>query len=226
MKYVIIGNGVAGITAAESIRQFDASGDIYIISDETFPPYCRPMISHLLEGAVPREKLPIRGKDFYEKNRITPVLGTRASSLDTERRIVVDENGQKHSYDRLLLACGADPRDIRAEGQDLENIFFMRNIGQVNKMISSLPRVENALVLGGGLVGFKAAYSLLRRGISVTMLIRSGYPLSMQVDETAGEMIQKVLQENGLTVRTGVSVEAFEGNGRVSKALLSDGNRI
>ncbi len=226
MKYVIIGNGVAGITAAESVRQYDPRGDISIIADETFPPYCRPMISHLLEGAVPREKLPIRGKDFYEKNRITPVLGTRASSLDTERRIVVDENGQKHSYDRLLLACGADPRDIRAEGQDLENIFFMRNIGQVNKMISSLPRVENALVLGGGLVGFKAAYSLLRRGISVTMLIRSGYPLSMQVDETAGEMIQKVLQENGLTVRTGVSVEAFEGNGRVSKALLSDGNRI
>lgn len=226
MKYVIVGNGVAGITAAESIRQFDASGDIYIISDETFPPYCRPMISHLLEGAVSSEKLPIRGKDFYEKNRITPVLGTRASSLDTERHIVVDENGQKHSYDRLLLACGADPRAIGAKGQSLENIFFMRNIEQANKMISALPGVENALVLGGGLVGFKAAYSLLRRGISVTMLIRSGYPLSMQVDETAGEMIQKVLQENGLTVRTGISVEAFEGNSRVSKALLSDGNRI
>lgn len=226
MNYVIIGNGVAGITAAETIRQFDDAGDIVLISDEAFPPYCRPMISYFLEGAVSAEKLPIRGKDFYGKNRITPVLGSRVSSLDTDRRIVVTEEGKSHSYDKLLIACGADPRHIDAGGADLENIFFMRNIDQVKQMISVLPQVENSLVLGGGLVGFKAAYSLLKRGASVTMLIRSGYPLSMQVDETAGHMVRKVLQDNGLKVLTGVTVEAFEGNATVKSALLSDGSRI
>ncbi|MFW6428369.1 MAG: NAD(P)/FAD-dependent oxidoreductase [Desulfosalsimonas sp.] len=226
MKYVIIGNGVAGITAAETIRRFDESGDISIISDETFPPYCRPMISNFLEGSVPEEKLPIRGKDFYDKNRINPVLGVRAASVDTDAGLVTTKDGKTYPYDRLLLACGADPKGIDAQGANLENIFFMRNIDHVRNMISALPRVKNALVLGGGLVGFKAAYSLLKRGISVTMLIRSGYPLSMQVDETAGQMIQKVLQDHGLTVRTGVSAEAFEGNGRVRRAVLSDGNRI
>ncbi|MFW6297607.1 MAG: NAD(P)/FAD-dependent oxidoreductase [Desulfosalsimonas sp.] len=226
MKYVIIGNGVAGVTAAETIRRFDDSGDISIISDETFLPYCRPMISNLLEGALPPEKLPIRGKDFYDKNRINPVLGVRAASVDPDGRIVTTKDGKTYPYDRLLLASGADPKGIDAQGTDLENIFFMRNIGQVKKMVSALPEVKNALVLGGGLVGFKAAYSLLKRGVSVTMLIRSGYPLSMQVDETAGQMIQKVLQDHGLTVRTGVSAEAFEGNGRVRRAVLSDGNRI
>ncbi|MCF8111521.1 MAG: FAD-dependent oxidoreductase [Desulfobacteraceae bacterium] len=226
MKYVIIGNGVAGVTAAETIRRFDESGDISIISDETFLPYCRPMISNLLEGSVPEEKLSIRSKDFYDKNRISPVLGVRASSIDTGSRVVVTEDGKKHPYDRLLLACGADPKGLDAKGSELENIFFMRNIAHVKKMISALPQIKNALVLGGGLVGFKAAYSLLKRGVSVTMLIRSGYPLSMQVDETAGRMIQTVLQDHGLTVRTGVSAEAFEGNGRVQKAVLSDGDRI
>ncbi|MFP3998381.1 MAG: NAD(P)/FAD-dependent oxidoreductase [Desulfobacterales bacterium] len=226
MKYVIIGNGVAGVTAAETIRRFDDSGDISIISDETFLPYCRPMISNLLEGALPPEKLPIRGKDFYDKNRINPVLGVRAASVDPDSRIVTTKDGKTYPYDRLLLASGADPKGIDARGTDLENIFFMRNIGQVKKMVSALPEVKNALVLGGGLVGFKAAYSLLKRGVSVTMLIRSGYPLSMQVDETAGQMIQKVLQDHGLTVRTGVSAEAFEGNGRIRRAVLSDGNRI
>lgn len=226
MKYVIIGNGVAGITAAESIRQFDSQGDITIISDETFPPYCRPMISHLLEGSASAEKLPIRAKDFYEKNRVTPVLGARVTAMDVDACTVRTADGKTHPYDRLLLASGADPRTIAAQGCDLPNIFFMRTIDQVRQMLRILPDVRHALVLGGGLVGFKAAYGLLQQGISVTMLIRSGYPLSMQVDETAGQMIQKVLQDHGLTVRTGVSVKAFEGNGRVRMAHLSDGNRI
>ena len=226
MKHVIIGNGVAGLTAAETIRRMDPESEITLISDETFLPYCRPMISHLLEGAVPAEKLPIRGKNVYAQNRIEPVLGTRAAALDVERRVVTTEDDKTHAYDRLLLACGADPRQIDAQGRDLKNIFFMRTVEQVRQMLEVLPEVNHALVLGGGLVGFKAAYSLLRRGITVTMLIRSDYPLSMQVDETAGQIIQAVLQANGLTVRTGTSVAAFEGNGRVRMAHLSDGSRV
>lgn len=226
MKYIIIGNGIAGITAAESIRQCDHHGDITMISDETFLPYCRPMISHLLEGAVSEDKLPIRGKDFYEKNRIHTVLGTRASYLDIDRGVVATADGKTYPYDRLLLACGADPRHVEAEGSDLENIFFMRNIHQVKNMTKILPKVRNALVLGGGLVGFKAAYALMRRGVAVTMLIRSTYPLSMQVDKIAGRMVRDVLQSHGLKVRTGVSVEAFEGSGRVRRAILSDGDKI
>jgi NAD(P)H-nitrite reductase large subunit len=82
------------------------------------------------------------------------------------------------------------------------------------------------LVLGGGLVGFKAAYGLLRRGIDVTMLIRSGYPLSMQVDPEAGMMIRDELTRHGLNVRVDVEALAFEGNGRVESAALSDDSQI
>ncbi|MFW6284603.1 MAG: NAD(P)/FAD-dependent oxidoreductase [Desulfosalsimonas sp.] len=226
MNYVIIGNGVAGVTAAEAIRQIDARGPITMISDETHPPYCRPMISNLLEGAVDVSRLPIRGPDFYDRLSITPVLGSRVSSLDVNARTVTTADGQNHAYDRLLIAAGADPRPLDARGLDLNNIFFMRNIAQVQEMIAAIADTRHALVLGGGLVGFKAAYSLLKRNIAVTMLIRSGYPLSMQVDETAGEMIRQVLCDHGLTVRTGISVTAFEGRGRVQSAHLSDGSQI
>jgi NAD(P)H-nitrite reductase large subunit len=226
MNYLILGNGIAGITAAETIRQLDDHGQITLISDETFSPYCRPMISHLLEGAVDISRLPVRGTDFYEKNKITPILGARVDSIDTRTQTAVTKNGKSFFYDRLLIATGADPRPIDAQGLDLEGVFFMRNVEHVKKMIKTLPQVRHALVLGGGLVGFKAAYSLLRQKISVTMLIRSGYPLSMQVDETAGEIIRRSLEKNGLTVKTGISVTAFEGKNKLQAAHLSDNTSI
>ncbi len=226
MRYVILGNGVAGIHAAEAIRHLDADGPITMISDEPSLPYCRPMISLVLEGTAGREALPIRSDRFYEDLRITPVLGERVVGLDTEERTVSLPRGDHIAYDRLLIATGADPRPIRAEGRELPGVFPMRTEAHVGGMLETLPDVKNALVLGGGLVGFKAACGLLHRNIPVTMLIGSGYPLSMQVDEHAGRMIQDELVRKGLTVRVGTEVTAFEGNGRVKRAHLSDGTTL
>jgi NAD(P)H-nitrite reductase large subunit len=222
MRYVIIGNGVAGVHAAETIRRFDPHGAITLISDEASPPYCRPMISMVLEGSATPEKLPIRDAGFYADLGITAVLGTRASAIDVDNRAVAVD-GRCYPYDKLLIASGADPRRIKAAGLELGNIFFMRTEIHVRQMLAALPQVRRALVLGGGLVGFKASYGLLRRGIAVTMLIRSGYPLSMQVDAEAGRLIADELKAHGLAVRVGVEAEAFEGAGRVSGARLSDG---
>jgi NAD(P)H-nitrite reductase large subunit len=226
MKHVIIGNGVAGTVAAETLRRLDPESQILIVSDEASPPYCRPMISMLLEGRVSEKALPIRGEGFYEELGITPVLGSRISRLDPDRKTLETGDGRVLSYDRLLIASGADPRPIKAENQELENIFYMRTRAQVQEMIRSLRGAKNALVLGGGLVGFKAAYGLLRRGIRVTMLIRSGYPLSFQVDETAGRMIQETLEKQGLEVRVGAEVKAFEGVRQVRGARLKDGGKV
>lgn len=223
MGYVILGNGVAGVHAAEIIRQLDPNGKITMISDEVFPPYCRPMISMVLEGSVPPEKLPIRPSSFYEEFKIEPVLGNRVSAVDVDHR-AVSVNGKGYPYDKLLIATGADPRRIKADGLELKNIFFMRTETHVRQMLSTLPTIRKALVLGGGLVGFKASYGLLRRGIQVIMLIRSGYPLSMQVDSEAGRMIWDELKAHGLDVRLGVEATAFEGKDTVSRAHLSDGS--
>ncbi len=225
LNYVIIGNGVAGIHAAETLRQLDPNGTITMISDEVFPPYCRPMISMVLEGAVPPEKLPIRSSSFYEEFKIEPVLGNRVSAVDVDNR-AVSVNGKVYPYDKLLIATGADPRRIKAEGLELKNIFFMRTETHVRQILATLPTVRKALVLGGGLVGFKASYGLLRRGIQVTMLIRSGYPLSMQVDSEAGRMVWDELKAHGLDVRIGVEATAFEGKDSVTKAHLSDGTLL
>lgn len=232
MKYIIIGNGIAGIQAAETIRQMDSTGRITMIGDETFSPYCRPMISLVLEGAITPEKLAIRGDDFYERNQIEPVLGKRVTQIDVaDRKVIIDETpkgGAKtcFSFDKLLIASGADARPIKAEGLDLKNIFYMRGQADVLGMRETLTKARKALVLGGGLVGFKAAYGLMKRGLEVTMLIKSGYPLSMQVDESAGNLILNELVKHGLHVRVGAEVSSFEGNRHVTGAHLSDGSAI
>ncbi len=226
MNHVIIGNGIAGVSAAESIRELDGSGSIFMIGDEPVVPYCRPMISLVLEGIVSPSKLPIRGSDFYEALNITPVLGSRVARMDVDAKTLFLSDGKTLPYDTLLIASGADPRPIKARTEHLTNIFFMRNQHQVMKMLEALPETRRALVLGGGLVGFKAASGLLHRGIDVTMLIQSAYPLSLQVDETAGCMILAELTRRGLNVRVGVEVTAFKGAGTVTGAYLSDGSEV
>jgi nitrite reductase (NADH) large subunit len=225
MNYAIIGNGIAGVAAAEAIRRIDPLGPITMIGDERGPPYCRPMISMVLEGRIGPERLPIRDNRFYDHLGITPILGRRATGIDVDQRQVLIGD-RLIDYDRLLIASGADPRPIRAEGRDLGNIFFMRRRDDVQGMLAALGNVRRALVLGGGLVGFKAAYGLLRRGVATTMLIGSAYPLSMQVDARAGVMIRDALTAEGLDVRVNLEVRAFEGNGVVRRAHLSDGTTL
>jgi len=224
-RHLIIGNGVAGISAAETIRARDPDSTIAMIAGETFPPYSRPLISMVLQGEISADELPIRGEDFYERLGIEPIIGEMVTELDCERNRVVTDKGRTVHFDRLLIATGADPRRIEAEGLHLANIHFMRTEGHVRAMLGCLPDVKRALVLGGGLVGFKAAYGLLHHGIKVTMLIRSGHPLSMQLDATAGGMVLDKLVSKGLEVRVGVGATAFDGNGRVREAQLSDGSR-
>ena len=223
MEYVILGNGIAGVCAAETIRQFDSEGDITMVADETFTPYSRPMISMVLAGQVASDQLPIRNSSFYEDLKITAVLGNRISGIKINKKRVMIHNGSSLHFDRLLIATGADPRPIKAEGLNLKNIFFMRTEAHIRNMLAVIPQTKKALVLGGGLVGFKAAYGLLQRGLDVTMLITSDYPLSMQVAEPAGKLILAELRDYGLKVRVGISVEAFDGNGSVTGAHLSDG---
>ncbi|MBG0780573.1 MAG: FAD-dependent oxidoreductase, partial [Desulfotignum balticum] len=127
----------------------------------------------------------------------------------------------------LLIASGADARQIKVPGSELRNVFTMRTQKDVLDQLEAVSQgVENALVLGGGLVGFKAAHALLKRGINVTMLITSPYPLAMQVDETAGKMILKELETHGLTVKVGVSVTAFDGGETVKNARLDSGETL
>jgi NAD(P)H-nitrite reductase large subunit len=226
MKHLIIGNGIAGVQAAETIRRYDPDSAITLIGGETFPPYCRPMISLLLEGSIPAEKMIIRDEDFYTSLRIEPVIGDWVQAIDVEKKEVYTAEGKTHPFDRLLIASGADPQVIDIEGADLNKIFSMRNESDVKKIIHSLEGAKKALVLGCGLVGLKAAQGLLHRGLEVTVVEKLSHPLPITVDEKAGQMITERLESMGINLRMESQAVAFEGNGVVREAHLADGSKI
>ncbi len=227
-KHLIIGNGIAGVSAAEAIRALDPEGGITFIAREELLPYSRPMISNVLAGSADFSQLPIRGPDFYQDLGAEVVTGQEAVTLDLEDRTVTTSSGAQKDFDTLLIASGADPRKLKAKGAGAKGVFYLRSADDVRGILRALPGTTHALVLGGGLVGFKAAYGLLSRGVPVTMLIASGYPLSLQVDAEAGAMIQAELVKHGLSVEVGVEVTALETDtaGRVSRAQLSDGGAL
>jgi NAD(P)H-nitrite reductase large subunit len=180
----------------------------------------------VLDGSLSPDSLAVRSGRFYDDLRIEPILGKRATGIDPENRTVEIGSDAVISYDKLLIASGADARRIRIPGADLDGVFYMRNERHVRQIVRAIPDAGHALVFGGGLVGFKAAYGLLHRGLKTTMLIKSGYPLSMQTDETAGKIILDELLRRGMNVRTGTDAVAFEGNRKVSTAVLSDGTSL
>lgn len=227
MRHVIIGNGIAGVEAIGAIRSLDQAASVTLIAREPHPPYCRPMISLLLAGEVAESALPIRDAGFYERMGVEALLGREAVRISVAARTVVLDDGEEVGFDRLLVASGSDPRLIEAANLELPGVFFFRTWDHARELVRACAGARRALVAGGGLVGFKAAHGLLQRGIPVTLLIRSGYPLSMQVDAAAGALILEQLLLHGLEVRTGLEVRAFEArSGRLAAAVLDDGSSL
>jgi nitrite reductase (NADH) large subunit len=228
LRHVIIGNGIAGVSAAEAIRALDPEAAITFIAREEHLPYSRPMISQVLAATADFSQLPLRPSDYYQELHADALTGQEAVAIDWEVRTVGTDRGAKVPFDRLLIASGADPRRLKVDGASSRGVFTMRKADDVRQMLEAIKEARHALVLGGGLVGFKAAYGLLRRGLAVTMLIRSSHPLAMQVDAEAGAIIQGELERHGLTVQVGVEVTAIESDrfGRVARAQLSNGQAL
>lgn len=222
MRHVIVGASAAGVSAAETLRCHDESADIIIISDEELI-YSRPMLSYYLAGTRDEEGLLYRSRHFFEDNRIEAIIG-RAVKLDPEKNQVCLEDGREVDYDRLLLATGASPRYPKAEGMDKEGVFGLRKMTDVEGMLARLPQARQAVVLGAGLVGLKAAAGLKEQGCEVTVLVGSPHVLSQMLDETSSEVFKRIFEENGVPILTGVQAAEVLGETQVEGLKVASGD--
>ncbi|MFH1621960.1 MAG: FAD-dependent oxidoreductase, partial [Candidatus Omnitrophota bacterium] len=233
-KIVIIGSSAAGISAVEEIRKRNKEDKIVMISDENYPTYCRCLISYFLSGDIREKGLIYRTEDFFKNNNIELLLGRKAVEIRPKKNVVViqekDAKGDikktQIEYDYLILANGASPKFPDKKGMQKKGVFGFRTVEDAMRISELLPITTTACVLGGGLIGLKAAYALRKRGPEVKVIIRSSQVLSQVLDKESASMFQQRIEENGIEVITGTDVSEIIGNGDVKAIKLESGKVI
>ena len=225
-SYGIIGNGITGVIAAETLRNVDASCAITIIADDPFPAYYRPALKDYLSGRLVEERLWVRPATFYRDQHIRFIPG-RVVSINTQQHVVQLHNGQQVGYDKLLLANGARPRTLSCPGLDLAGVSTLRTIADYQEILRRLEHAQRVVVYGSGTLALESAEILHHRGYQVTHLMRGQKLWSEVLDPTASDLVLHEERRAGIDVRTGEEIAAIIGkHGQVSKVITASGAHI
>ncbi|MCD8106218.1 MAG: FAD-dependent oxidoreductase [Lachnospiraceae bacterium] len=225
LRYVILGGGVAGVSAAEAIRKRDQTGEILILSAEDYLPIHRPMLTKNLSIAdAPDEELYLHPAAWYEELAIRLRLGETAEMLDPERKIVhTAKTGEEIPYDRLIFATGAECFIPPFEGWQKEGVVTIRHLSDSRKIQDWMKTAKNAVVIGGGVLGLEAASELLRNGIHVTVLEAAPQIIGRQADADSAAVLRKKMADLGVTCLEGVQIEGVLGEEHANAVKLKTG---
>ena len=228
MNYVIIGNSVAAVGAIRGIRNIDPQGNISVISRERHIAYGRPLISYLLGGLVTEKRMAYLPEDFYEKNRVNLLLGSEVVGVNSDKKQVKLAGGDTLPYDRLLIATGGDPFVPPIEGlAGKEKVFTFTTWDDADKLKGISHDIGRVVVIGGGLIGLKAAEGLHLLGKQITIVELADRILSNAFDRPAGRIVAKKMKANGIDVITEDTVVRIEGEGPVINGVtLKSGDFI
>lgn len=225
MQYVIIGSSAAGISAIEAIRTKDKDSKIIVVSDEKRPLYSRCLISYLLAGTIDEKNIWYRKDGFFKANKVEALLGVRAEEIDVKKKEISLSNKEKIKFDKLLIATGASPKLEDIPGIYKKGVFPLRTIGHAIEIQAMLDKVKSAAILGGGLIGLRAAYALKNRGKDTSVFVKSGSILSQIIDKDAAGFMQARMEEKGIKIFTGVAAKEVVGPESVNGVMLDNGSR-
>ena len=228
MRYVIIGAGVAGVEAAKVIRAQDIEGQIVMVSADT-DVHSRCMLHKFIAGERDERGLDFTEKDFFERYQIQWIKGVRAAGLDTEKKQVRLEDGRSISFDKLLLANGADSFiPPVGELRKASNVYGLRNLTDAQAIVAAAEDAKNVLVIGSGLVGLDAAYGLLERGKKLTVVEMADQILPVQLDKNGAKAYQERFEQAGVKFVLGrkASEASCEADGKIAKVTLDNGESL
>lgn len=225
-RLLIIGNSAAGISCAEAFRKKDKDTRVTIVSKEDYPGYNRCLISYYLAGDIKEDKLLYKPKDFYSQNNIELLLGKPASRVDAKKNQVVLEDKSRIDYDHLVLANGSSAVLPEIKGIKKNGVLAFRTIQDAKKMLELSAVTNTVSVLGGGLIGLKAAYALKKRGMEVKVIVKSDNVLSQVLDNESARMFHNLFLKQGIDIMTGSGVQEIIGNGDCKAVKLDSGKVI
>lgn len=224
--YVILGNGAAGHYAAEAIRKRDRTGTITMISNEPYRTYNRPMLTKSIMAGLNEEQIAVEDTSWYEENRIYQILGHEVVKIDPEAKEVHLDDGSKYHYTKLIYALGSECFVPPIKGVDKDGVIAIRRLSDTKKVAEKLKETKHAVVIGGGVLGLEAAWELKKSKCEVTVLELAPVLMGRQLDKTAGEMLKKISEGQGIKIYTGVQIEAIESGEKVEGVRLADGTVI
>ncbi len=226
-RFVIIGGGAVGNAAAEELRRDGYRGRITILSSVEETPIDRPNLSKdYMAGEAEPDWMPLRDAGWYAERDIDLRLKTTVTKVDPKAHTVTLEGGETLTYDKLLLAMGAVPRDLkRLPGGDLEGILTLRSLGDADRILAQVGEGKRAVVIGASFIGMEVAASLAKgQKVAVTVVDRVDFPFQKALGDHIGKAFMDTHAANGVQFHLGVLIEGFVGeDGRVTGVQLTDG---
>jgi len=226
INYVIVGNGIAGLSAAEAIRKNDENGRITIISAENYLTYYRVKLTHFISKDFNDNELFIHNEQWYKERNIDLALGKMVNKIYTDLNEIELSDKTKIKYDKLLLANGSRPFIPSIKGNEKEGVFALRTIDDLKKEQSYFKKCNNITVIGGGLLGLEAAWAIKKLNKEVNIVEFFSHLLPRQLDEALSNKFGHQLEENGLNLYLGAATDEILGDGKVEGIRLQDGREI
>ncbi len=223
--YFIIGGGVAGTTAAETIRGRDKEASIAIVSDEPYRFYSRIILSkpNFFLEKIPFDQVWLKKESWYSDNNITLIAGKKATQLDAFKKTILLDDGREVGYEKLLLAVGGNARKYDIPGSEKQNIFYIRTLDDAKAVIVAVKKAKRAVVIGGGFVSFEMCDMLRLAGIDVTFIMREPFFWQTLLDEPSGRMIEEALEKGGVKILRNAEVVEITGGEAAEGVKLKDG---
>ncbi len=226
-RYIIIGGGIAGGKACESIREIDKFGSLALITQENHQPYQRPPLSKtFLRNEVGLEKVYLQEQNFYKQNDVDLLLGTSVLKIEPEHTRIVLDDGRELGYEKLLLATGGRARKLDIPGSELKNVFSLRTIEDSKAIQSASGRGKRALVMGGSFIGAEVSASLSQMGMEVVEIFPEPRLLEGIVPNEISQYLTELFGKHAVKVIPGTIAKGIYGERSVETVELENGERI
>ena len=212
--YVIVGGGLAGASAAQGIRELDATGSILMICAEKYLPYDRPPLSKKLWLSKQKvEDIFLHNQAFYDEQAVSLLLGTTVAKLDSSHKTITSTHGESYGYGKLLLATGCSARHLTIPGGNLEGVCYFRNLDDYLRTRSIAVAGKSAVVVGGGFIGSELAAALNSNQVNVTMIFPGSSLCSRVFPEQLGQAMLQRFQARGINTLTADKPISFSKSG-------------
>lgn len=226
-RIVIVGGGLAGGTAAATLRREGFDGPLTLIGAEPHPPYERPPLSKsFLRGETPFEEALVEPEEFWDQMEVEARLGVVAASVDAGRKVVVLADGEEVPFDKLLVTTGARNRRFPIPGLELEGIHSLRTVDEALRIREEIVPGRRAVIGGMGFIGSEVAASLRQGGVEVTVVDGGSVPLERVLGEQVGGVLGAVHRDHGVRIVANDRVASFDGAGRVETVVTAAGKRL